>query len=62
MAKPERQDTSKKLKFYMQDDENTMLYVPEDMGNNKFFGTWSKLLTIERMLNTEVQGKYHNDY
>ena len=60
--KPERKDNSDKLKFYMSDDENTMLYVPDDMNNNKFFGTWSKLLTIERMLNTEVQGKYHNDY
>ena len=53
-TKPDRQLAKDKLKFYMSDDENTMLYVPQDMENNKWFGTWSKLLSIERMLNTEV--------
>ena len=49
--KVERQEAKDKLKFYMQDDENTMLYVPKDMHNNKFFGTYSKLLSLERILN-----------
>ena len=32
------------------------------MHQNKFFGTWSKLFTLERALNSEIQQKYHNDY
>ena len=37
-----RQTNDTKMQFYMQDDENTMLYKPLDMHHNKFFGTWSK--------------------
>ena len=48
-----RQDNTKKLSMYLQDDENTMLYRPADMSNNKFFGTWSKLLTLSNSLNYE---------
>ena len=48
--------------MYLQDDENTMLYKPGDMANNKFFGTWSKLLTLSESLNHEAQSKYYNDY
>ena len=61
-AKPERIEAKDKLKFYIQDDENTMLYNPADMHNNKFFGTWSKVLTLERILNQEEASKYHYDY
>ena len=57
-----RQDNTEKLKMYIQDDENTMMYRPGDMGNNKFFGTWSKLLTMSEMLNHEANQKYYNDY
>ena len=32
------------------------------MSNNKFFGTWSKLLTLSEMLNHEASQKYYNDY
>ena len=39
-----------------------MLYTPQDMTNNKFFGTWSKLMTLERMLNYESAAKYYIDY
>lgn len=53
---------SKDLKFYLQDDENTMLYNPGDMYQNKFFGQWSKVLTMSNMLNHELQEKYLNDY
>merc|ERR1712166_1005920 len=48
--------------FYVQDDENTMLYRPQDMHSNKYFGTWSKLLGLSSMLNTEIQDKYYFDY
>ena len=37
----ERVTNDKKNQFYIQDDENTMLYKPIDMHLNKFFGTWS---------------------
>ena len=40
--------------FYIQDDENTMLYRPQDMHSNKYFGTWSKLLSLSNMLNIEM--------
>ena len=53
---------SKDFKFYLQDDENTMLYNPSDMYTNKFFGQWSKVLTMSNMLNHELQEKYLNDY
>ena len=45
---------SKDLKFYLQDDENTMLYNPGDMYQNKFFGQWGKVLTMSNMLNHEL--------
>jgi hypothetical protein len=35
-----------KLKFFIQDDEQTMLYTPEDFSGNKWFGKWSELLTM----------------
>ena len=57
-----RQDNSQKLEFYLQDDENTMLYKPGDMANNKFFGTWSRILNMTESLNHEAQSKYYNDY
>ena len=50
------------MKFYIKDDENTMLFNPADMHHNRFFGQWSKLLTIKKMLNTEIQDKYYNEY
>ena len=39
-----------------------MMYKPSDMHGNKFFGTWSKLLTLGDTLNLEVKEKYYNDY
>ena len=61
-SKGPRPTPGKKDSFYIQDDENTMLYTPQDMTNNKFFGTWSKLMTLERMLNYESAAKYYIDY
>lgn len=57
-----RPENDQKIKMYIQDDENTMMYKPGDMQNNKFFGTWSKLLTLSDNLNLEIQEKYYNDY
>lgn len=53
---------SKDFKFYLQDDENTMLYNPATMHGNKFFGQWGKVLTLTNMLNHELHDKYLNDY
>ena len=58
----DRQDASEKRRMYMQDDENTFMYRPLDMQGNKFFGTWSKLLTLNKSLNWEIQEKYTRDY
>ena len=48
--------------MYLQDDENTMMYSPADMSNNKFFGTWSRLTNLTESLNYEQQSKYNLDY
>ena len=50
------------VEFYLQDDENTMKYNPNEMHGNRFFGQWSKVLTITEMLDSEIQEKYYNDY
>ena len=46
----------------MQDDENTFLYNPKEMHGNRFFGQWSKVLTVSNNLNIEIREKYFNDY
>ena len=43
----------------MQDDENTMLYRPEDYSGNKFLGQWSKVFTLQNALFLEDKQKYH---
>ena len=58
----DRPTNDEKLKMYIQDDENTMMYKPLDMGHNKFFGTWSRMLNMGKTLNTEVQEKYQLQY
>ena len=39
-----------------------MKYNPTEMHGNRFFGQWSKVLTITEMLDSEIQEKYYNDY
>ena len=39
-----RPDNKEKLRFFIQDSENTMQYAPTDYTGNKFFGTYSKLM------------------
>ena len=46
----------------MQDDENTMIYRPLDMHNNKIFGTWSRAANMGQTLNTENKDKYLIQY
>ena len=58
----QRKTSDEREKFYIQDDENTMMYRPSEMHGNRFFGSVSKLLSINDMLNMEVQKKYHWDY
>ena len=42
----DRPTNDEKVTMYIQDDENTMMYKPIDMNMNRFFGTWSKFLTL----------------
>ena len=44
--------------MYMQDDENTYMYKPLDVNNNKFFGTWSKLANLNNTLDVEKDNAY----
>ena len=59
---PNRQTNEQKLSFYIQDDENTMMYKPIDMMGNKFFGTMNKALNMKNLLNTEIQSTYLVQY
>lgn len=43
-----------KLKYYLQDDENTYMYKPVDMFENKFFGTFSRVATLGNLLDHET--------
>ena len=53
-----RPDNKTKLKNYMQDSENTMMYQPEDFSGNKFLGTYSKLFGIQNNIFYEQNEKY----
>ena len=57
-----RQKNDEKLKFFIRDTENTLLYSPADYTGNKFFGTWSKVMTLQNMLFAESREKYLNKY
>ena len=50
------------FKFYLQDDENTFLYNPLTMYQNRFFGQVGKTATLTSQLNHERQQKYYLDY
>ena len=53
-----RLTNDEKLKFYIRDEENTMMWRPEDYTGNKFFGTWSKVLLLHKNLLFEQREKY----
>ena len=35
-----------KLRMYMRDNENTMMYSPQDYTGNKFLGAWNKVMLL----------------
>jgi len=53
-----RLKNDKKLKIYMNDEENSMMYTPENYTGNKFFGRWSTMMTLQNMLFYEKREKY----
>jgi len=53
-----RPTNKEKLKVFIHDEENSMMYRPEDYHGNKFFGTWSKVLSIQKNLLFEQKEKY----
>ena len=55
-----RPDNKEKLRFFIQDTENTMQYSPTDYTGNKFIGTYSKLIGLSNQLFYEQQEKYLN--
>ena len=61
-SKGVRPDNKEKVTYYIQDDENTMMWKPLDMHGSKFWGSMSKLLTLSNNLNVEYQEKYTDDY
>ena len=56
-----RQDNTEKVKTYIRDSENSMLYSPNDQGN-RYFGSWSKFSNLRNMLNHENKEKYLNEF
>ena len=60
MAKFNRPDNKEKLRFFMQDSENTMQYSPVDYTGNKFVGTYSKLVGLSNNMFYEQGEKYMN--
>lgn len=57
-----RQDNKEKIKTYIRDSENTMLYSPNDYHGNKFFGSWNKIFNLSNMLLYENKEKYLNEF
>ena len=57
-----RQKNDKKLQMYIRDQENTVLYQPQDYTGNKFFGGWNKILNLKQNIFFENQEKYLDIY
>ena len=57
-----RPDNTEKIKTYIRDNENTMMYSPNDHHGNKFLGTWNKILNLQNMLFYENKEKYLNEF
>ena len=53
-----RPNNKTKMKMYIQDTENTMMYQPEDYTGMKFMGTWSKLYNLQNTIFYEQNEKY----
>ena len=54
-----RQDNKEKIKMFIQDEEQSHLYSPEDATGNKWFGSYSKLLGVQDAMFYENKEKYH---
>ena len=55
-----RPKNDKKLIYHINDEENTMMYSPQDYTGNRWFGTHSKTILLPYMLNYEGLAKYYN--
>jgi len=42
-----REDNTQKIRTFIRDSEHSMTYSPNDHTGNKFFGSWSKFLTLQ---------------
>ena len=51
-----------KLRMYMRDNENTMMYSPQDYTGNKFLGAWNKVMLLQSMIFAESREKYLNKH
>ena len=57
-----RADNTEKIKLNYQDDENPILFTPEDYTGNKFFGNLNKLVFLQSNLFIEQKEKYINQH
>ena len=57
-----REDNTQKIRTFIRDSEHSMTYSPNDHTGNKFFGSWSKFLTLQNQLFYEDKEKYLNEY
>jgi len=57
-----RLDNSEKVVSHVQEAEQPMVFSPNDHFANRFFGTWSKVLTATTMLDHETQEKYLGEF
>ena len=55
-----RPKNDKKIKMLVNDDENPLTLSPADYTGNKFFGTWSKVMTMHTLLFNEAREKHTN--
>ena len=66
MNQPEKQfgrsTNNEKLRMYIRDKENTVMYTPEDYSGNRFLGTWNKAMSLQTMLFHEQREKYTDKY
>ena len=58
----ERITSKEHPKFYLRDSENSMMYYPNDMYMNKYFGTLNKVVNMHDALYFENKEKYLNEY
>lgn len=46
--------------MHINDEENSMLYSPQDMTGNRWFGSWNKLALMPQNLDHESREKYYD--